>query len=182
MELPNLPNLSWDALSDNPFLKNAFQNHETIIGDDAGLHLDVFVDECLDDPSRQNSFGKQGKNPHSLVSSRLFTSTVCVASWCCVISRYCVLRLLLFLRRYGSFSRGMRVAFGSDFKSRFARSTIRIHHHTVDDRSILTSLSRLCRMLFVMMKKVCDKQWQHQVFKTCTLLSVVEPWTRLYPL
>jgi hypothetical protein len=56
MDLLNLPNLRWDALSDNPILKNALQNHETIIGDDAGLHLDVFVDECLNDPSHQHSF------------------------------------------------------------------------------------------------------------------------------
>jgi hypothetical protein len=58
IELLNLPNLIWVAFSDNPFLKNAFQNHETVIGDGAGLHLDVFADECLDDPSLGVELGK----------------------------------------------------------------------------------------------------------------------------
>jgi hypothetical protein len=50
---------------------------------------------------------------------------------------------------------------------------------------------QILRFLDIIVKVVqdalCDdeesvRQWQHQVFKTCTLLSAVEPWTRLCPL
>jgi hypothetical protein len=64
MELLNLPNLRWDALSDNPILKNAFQNHGTIIGDDAALHLDVLSMNASMILLTNIPSGKQGKNPH----------------------------------------------------------------------------------------------------------------------
>jgi hypothetical protein len=83
MDLLNLPNLRWDALSDNPILKNAFQNHGTITGDDAALHLDVFVDECLDDPSHQHSFWQTRQEPPLRLSfGRVSAIRILQTTWC----------------------------------------------------------------------------------------------------
>lgn len=56
MELLCLPKLSWVAFSDNPFVSAAYKSKTT--NGDEEIHLEVFEDDSLDDPSLGTELGK----------------------------------------------------------------------------------------------------------------------------